>query len=67
MKQAEKILSLHLNRDRIASAGNEITDAKYFQRWKKVYPDTFQAIIDAMIDFKNNHVPDFKRSTKKKY
>ena len=67
MKTAEKILMLHLNKNRIASKGNECTDADYFKRWKMVYPDTFNDIIAAMEDYKNNIIPDFKRNATNKY
>ncbi len=67
MKKAEKILMLHLNKNRRGAPGKPTLDSSYFRLWKKCYPTTFKHIIAAMEDYKNGIVPDFGRNPKKKY
>lgn len=50
---ANRILSAQLNKGR-RGRDKSFTDRKYFNLWKRVYPDTYKQVIRAMLEFKQH-------------
>ena len=53
MKTKEQIFSENLNYNRVAMSGYECSDEEYTTKWIKWYPDTYENIMNAMEEYKN--------------
>ncbi len=58
MRKINEILSRNLNKGRRSAPGvKKVSDAEYFKRWRKCYPDTYKDIVESMKEYaayKNN-------------